>query len=240
MLLSILGGGDLTTAIISLLLSLPVIMFALSIHEAAHGYIACKCGDGTAKALGRLTLNPIKHLDPIGFLFMMLVGYGWAKPVPINTRNFRNHKQGMALSAAAGPASNLIMGLISAVFYGVFYALYVFALNKVGIGFVSNLAYWTTILCMLGAQINLIFAFFNLIPVPPFDGSRLALAFLPTKAYFGIMRYERQILLGVLIAMILINNLLHISPFGWLAEKLIDLISTPISNGCWKLLYPML
>ena len=120
MLLSLLQGGDFKSIIVSLLLSLPVILFALTIHEASHGLVAYWCGDPTAKNLGRLTLNPLKHLDPIGFLCMMLVGYGWAKPVPINTRNFRNHKQGMALSAAAGPLSNLICGIVSIVLYGFF------------------------------------------------------------------------------------------------------------------------
>ncbi|MBQ1233874.1 MAG: site-2 protease family protein, partial [Clostridia bacterium] len=132
MLLSLLQGGDFKSIIVSLLLSLPVILFALTVHEASHGLVAYWCGDPTAKNLGRLTLNPLKHLDPIGFLCMMLVGYGWAKPVPINTRNFRNHKQGMALSAAAGPLSNLILGLVSIVLYGFFSALEIYLLYNFG------------------------------------------------------------------------------------------------------------
>ena len=236
MLLSLLQGGDFKTAIVGLLLTLPVILFALTIHEVSHGLVAYWCGDPTAKNLGRLSLNPLKHLDPIGFLCMMLVGYGWAKPVPINTRNFRDHKKGMALSAAAGPLSNLLMGIVSAVFYGFFSALDNYLFYKLGDGSMAFIAVgWITMLFMLGAFYNLIFAFFNLIPVPPFDGSRLALVFLPPKTYFGIMRYERQILLGVLIAMLLMNNFFNFSPFSWLAEKLTDLIATPVFNAFWKL-----
>lgn len=228
MLLSLLQGGNVKDIIVTLLLTLPVILFALTVHEASHGYIAYKCGDPTAKNLGRLTLNPLKHLDPIGFVCMMLVGYGWAKPVPINTRNFYNHKKGMALSAAAGPLSNLILGLISAVLYGFFSALEIYLDYTAGDGTLFVAVGWLTILFMLGAFYNLVFAFFNLIPVPPFDGSRLALVFLPPRAYFGIMRYERQILFGVLIAMIVMNNVFNFSPFSWLAEQLTNWIATPI------------
>ena len=118
MLFSILQGGDLKEILIDLLLSLPIIILALTVHETAHGYVACKCGDPTAYNLGRLTLNPAKHLDPIGFFCMLIFGYGWAKPVPINTRNFNNPKRGMALSAAAGPLANLLLGVFFAVGYG--------------------------------------------------------------------------------------------------------------------------
>ena len=107
MLFSILfSKGDFLSIFVSLLLSLPIMMLALAIHETAHGYVAWKCGDNTAYNLGRLTLNPLKHLDPVGFLCLLIFGFGWAKPVPINTRNFRNPKRGMALSALAGPAAN--------------------------------------------------------------------------------------------------------------------------------------
>ena len=124
MLFDILSGGNITDIIVSLLFSMPIILFALSLHETAHGYIAYKCGDPTAHNLGRLSLNPLRHLDPTGFLMMLLVGYGWAKPVPVNTRYFRNPKRGMALTAAAGPLSNLLLGIISTVllaFFNVWY-----------------------------------------------------------------------------------------------------------------------
>ena len=236
MLFDILAGDSIRDILINFLLTLPVILIALSFHEAAHAFVAYKMGDRTAFNMGRVTLNPAKHLDIMGSFWMLIFGYGWAKPVPINTRNFRNHKQGMALSAAAGPLSNLLFGLVSAVFYGFFSAFDSYLFYRFGESSAIFVAVgWLTTLFYLGALFNFVFAFFNLIPVPPFDGSRLALVFLPPKAYFGIMRYERQILLGVLIAMILLNNFLDFSPFSWLADKLIDLIYTPVSNGFWNI-----
>lgn len=233
MLFSLLQGGNIQSLIVNLLLTLPVILFALTIHEASHGFVAYLFGDPTAKNFGRLTLNPLKHLDPMGFLCMLLMGYGWAKPVPINTRNFRNHKAGMALSAAAGPLSNLLLGLLSAVLCGFFTAYERFLFYKDGETTIYIAIGWISTLFLLSAFYNFVFAFFNLIPVPPFDGSRLALVFLPSKAYFGIMRYERQILLGVLLGMIALSYLFEFSPFGWLANKLIELVANPVANGFW-------
>ena len=219
MLLDILSGDGIAKILISLLFSMPIILLTLSLHETAHGYVAYKCGDPTAYNLGRLTLNPFKHIDPIGFLCMLLLGFGWAKPVPINTRNFRNPKRGMALSALAGPAANAIMGLISAVLFGFIAALKAF-LSYRGI---SQFAYiclgYTELLFQLSALYNFLFMAFNLIPIPPFDGSRIALAFLPPKTYFGIMRYERQIMIGLLVALLVLSRF-GFSPFSWIAEKL--------------------
>ena len=219
MLLSLLSGGNLRTIIVSILLTLPVILFALTIHETAHGYIAYKCGDRTAYNLGRLTLNPVKHLDPIGFLAMLIFGFGWAKPVPINTRNFRNPKRGMALSALAGPMANMILGVLSAVAAGFFYVLYFRLSLTLKAELPVTFVYWTSQLFFISAEINLLFMAFNLIPCPPFDGSRIALAFLPTHTYFRIMRYERQIMLGVLIAVMVLSRYGY-SPFSWISETL--------------------
>ena len=103
--------------IISMLLSLPIILLVISVHETAHGYVASKLGDPTAKSLGRLTLNPLKHIDPIGFICMILCGFGWAKPVPINTRYFKKPRRDMALTGAAGPVSNLLMAVVFTLLY---------------------------------------------------------------------------------------------------------------------------
>ena len=123
MLTNLLSGGDPKQFIITLLLRLPIVLLMLSVHETAHGYVAYKLGDPTAKNLGRLTLNPIKHLDPIGFISMILFGIGWANPVPINTRNFKNPRRDMALSGAAGPVSNLLLALIFAILLRASYIL---------------------------------------------------------------------------------------------------------------------
>lgn len=220
MLFSILSGSDWRIVLASLLFSLPVMLFALSLHETAHGFVAWKCGDPTAHNLGRLTLNPLRHLDPLGMLSMLVFGFGWAKPVPINVRYFRNPKRGMALSAAAGPAANLILGALNAVLFGVCAAL---TYLPDAPAFLS----WIGIFFELGAEINFLYMAFNLIPVPPFDGSRMVLAFLPPKTYFGLMRYERQIMIGLLVALFVLSRF-GFSPFGWIAEELTYLIANPI------------
>ncbi len=227
MLLDILSGGDIRSIIISLVFSMPIILLALSLHETAHGYVAYKCGDNTAYNLGRLTLNPFKHIDPIGFACMLLFGFGWAKPVPINTRNFRNPKRGMALSALAGPMANAIMGLMSAAMLGFTMALYYYLAFTGASAFVLTCVSYTTVLFELSALYNLLFMAFNLIPIPPFDGSRIALVFLPPKTYFGIMKYERQIMIGLLVALVLLSRL-GFSPFSWIAYNLTDLVANPV------------
>ncbi len=192
----------------SMLLSLPMVLLALSAHEAAHGYAAYKLGDPTARNFGRLTLNPLKHLHPWGFLCMLLFRFGWANPVPINTRNFKKPRRDMALSAAAGPVSNVLLSLIMALLlrldillveqlYGG--DLYAFAVGvaeaPVGFKLLSVLTY----ILYTGVVLNISLAVFNLIPVPPFDGSRIAHVFLPPKWYFKIMRYEQYIMYALLL-----------------------------------------
>lgn len=239
MLFSILQGGDPRWIVAQLLLTLPVILMALSIHEAAHGYAAYLCGDHTARNMGRLTLNPLKHLDLMGALCMLIVGYGWAKPVPVNTRNFRNPKRGMAITAAAGPLANLLLGVFGALLAGTLTALYSYTVYA-GIAEIwQNVCFWGALLFQLMAQMNFLFMAFNLIPVPPFDGSRIALVFLPQKLYFKVMVYERQIMFGVLIAMLALSYF-GFSPFGWIATSLTDLIVDPVTNGVWALLRPLL
>ncbi len=235
MLFSILHSGDPLSALLSLLLTLPIMLLALSLHETAHGWVAWRCGDPTARNLGRLTLNPLKHLDPMGLIFLMIFGYGWAKPVPINTRYFRKPKRDMALTAAAGPAANLLLGLINAVLYGLFYGL---SYAQLYLGSTGMLLTFLSILSetfFYAAAINFMFMLFNLIPIPPFDGSRIALAFLPDRIYFGIMRYERQIMIGLLIVMLVLSNFGY-SPIGYVATELPNLIGNPIAQGIFNLL----
>ena len=203
-----------------MLLSLPMIFLALSVHESAHGLAAYKLGDPTARNLGRLTLNPLKHIDIVGFICMLLFHIGWAKPVPINTRNFKNPRRDMALSAAAGPISNLLTAIVlagilrlelwlaDALFQGEMIA-FLTGESNFSMGF-KCIAVLTYILYM-GVLLNISLSIFNLIPIPPFDGSRIAHVFLPTKWYFAIMRYEHYIMIALLV-------LLWIFPSTWLSN----------------------
>ena len=227
MLLSYLFRGDFKTFLISMLLSLPVIFFALSVHESAHGLVAYWMGDPTARNLGRITLNPVRHLDPVGFLAMLFIGIGWAKPVPINSRNFKNPKWGFALSSLAGPLSNFLLGIINAMLYGLAYGWYILLISRNTAGsFYTSLLYWLAWFFLIGALINFILSVFNLIPIPPYDGSRILLAFLPTKAYFAVMRYERQIMMVMLIVLLVV--VYFFSPFSAVAEALTRLFAKPI------------
>ena len=190
------------------LLSLPVLLLAFSVHETAHGYVAYRLGDPTARSLGRLTLNPIKHIDILGFISMLLFHIGWAKPVPVNTRYFKNPKRDMALTGAAGPLSNLVLALIHLVllrvvlifaadaFYGD--AVAFFHTGEKG-SLTFTLMSLMVYLLYLGVIMNISLAIFNLIPVPPFDGSRIFYAFLPTRMYFAVMKYERIIMIVILV-----------------------------------------
>ena len=173
----------------TLILSLLAVVIALTVHEFSHGLVAYKLGDNTAKSLGRLSLNPLKHLDPIGALTMIFFRFGWAKPVPINPRNFKKPKRDFALTAIAGPLSNIILAFFSALLFLVFLKIYNFSDS----GFGGTLLYNTCLFFSIFTSLNVGLGVFNLIPIPPFDGSRILNIVLPEKLYFKVMRYERQI-----------------------------------------------
>lgn len=178
--------------------SLPV-LFAITVHEVAHGWVAKKLGDSTAQMMGRLTLNPIKHIDPIGTIVVPLVLltlggfiFGWAKPVPVTWENLKNPKKDMALVAVAGPAANLIMAFFWAIIMKVGFIIGVgsewFAFPMIAMG-------------QAGIFINIILMILNLIPLPPLDGGRIATSLLPGPISYKFSRIEPYgffILLGLL------------------------------------------
>lgn len=186
-----------TDTLIQFLFVVPCVLIALTFHEFAHGYMAYKLGDPTAKNFGRLTLNPLKHLDPIGTICMIFFHFGWAKPVPINSRYFKKPRRDMALTAAAGPIMNFILA-----FFGV---LVCRILTKIFVAFpaqsdfVYYIQYAALTLFSYFHMLNLSLGVFNLIPIPPLDGSRIFYIFLSPKWYFGVMKYEKYIQLALLV-----------------------------------------
>ena len=181
----------MTTDIRLLILSALATLITLSIHEFSHALAAYKLGDNTAKYMGRLSINPLKHLDPVGALCMIFFRFEWAKPVPIDPRNFKNPKKDFALSALAGPLSNLVFAFFSSFLYLLAYAL----LKDISFSndFIYQVAQNTLDFLYIFHRINIGLAIFNMIPIPPLDGSRILNAVLPPKLYFKVMKYERTI-----------------------------------------------
>ena len=181
-----------------LLIAIPAILLALTFHEVAHGWVADKLGDNTARMLGRLNLNPIVHLDPMGTLAFVIsmvggVGFGWAKPVPVNPRNFHHPRRGMMWVALAGPAANFILAILSAFLFHI--------MRRWGLGatFVGE-----PLLLVMQASftINTALAAFNLIPILPFDGGRIVMGLLPRRMAWQYSRMESFgffIVLGLLL-----------------------------------------
>ena len=189
--------------LLRLLLSVVPALICITLHELSHGYVAYKLGDNTAKAQGRLTLNPLKHLDIMGLLMMVVCHVGWAKPVPVNMMNFRNPKRDMAITAIAGPVSNV---LITAVFLFIYGLLFPFLAGSTAGGYIL-------LMIELTAQISLGLGLFNLLPVPPLDGSKVLFSFLSNEAYYRLMRYERY---GMIIMFVLVITGILSGPLNWL------------------------
>lgn len=207
-----MGDFDINAIIQQVLLSTPAILFGLTIHEFSHGWVAWRLGDPTARTMGRLTLNPLKHLDPIGTIALFLFRFGWAKPVPINPSYFRHPTRDMAISSLAGPGANLATAAVS--------GLIMRLLLLLGIGG------FPLVVIQYFVLFNLILCFFNLIPIPPLDGSRLVYYFLSGKpdlaaGYARLERYGFMILLGI----IFIGQLTRVSLLWLYMSPLIRLFS---------------
>lgn len=198
-----------------LLYVVPAIIIALTVHEYAHARVAYAFGDSTAKNAGRLSLNPLRHLDVVGTLLLILVGFGWAKPVPINPWYFGEHRKRKILWVSlAGPGSNLIQALVGA---GILALMWHYAVNP------SAIVLYLFQLLLYYVQINIVLAVFNLIPVPPLDGSKILGSLLPDRQLGMLLGLERY---GFLILMLLcfLPNIL-----GWFGLPRLDILGTIIS-----------
>ncbi len=182
--------------------TIPAVLIALTFHEFCHGYVAYLLGDPTAKQTGRLTLNPFKHIDPVGFICMIVARFGWAKPVPVNMYYFKKPKRDMAIVAFAGPLSNLLLGALCVFIY------FAVELYAPAWAFVSAFADFTVTLAVL----NIGFAVFNMIPLPPLDGSRILGLFVPNNIYYKLMHYEQYI---QLVFMLLLFTGVLTTPLGY-------------------------
>jgi len=205
-----LDWSYLTDLIISIIPALICITF----HETCHGLTAYALGDPTAKRAGRLSLNPIKHIDWMGLAMMVVFKFGWAKPVPVNMRNFKNPKRGMAVTALAGPLSNVLLSVVMLGIYGPLYILVAF-------GYGGSVL--PVLVRMIGttAYLSLALAVFNLIPVPPLDGSKVLYSVISDEKYMKLMIYERY---GMILMLILVSTGILGTPLSFVTESAFDML----------------
>lgn len=192
----IMRKGSWVEMITWIISSAVVVFLVLPVHEFAHGFAATKLGDPTPRYQGRMSLNPMRHIDYVGSLMIFLVGFGWAKPVQVDSRYFKNPKSGMALTALAGPLSNIIVAFIASFLSNVIaFISYIVALNTAGayiLFFLNLIFYYITI-------INISLAVFNLVPIPPLDGSKILAVLLPDRIYYQLMRYEKYFMIVLMV-----------------------------------------
>ena len=204
-----ISGFDFSPLLHMVLYAVPALV-CITLHELSHGYVALLLGDPTAKNAGRLTLNPIRHIDIFGFLMLVVAHVGWAKPVPVDMRYFENPKRGMAITALAGPVSNFLITLVCLLLYGFFYPL-MLKINASEFGMTCfDLLYMT-------AELSLGLALFNLLPIPPLDGSKVLFSLMPDEYYMKLMRYERY-------GMILLIALAYFGVTGQFLSRIIGTV----------------
>lgn len=175
--------------LLMLVIQAAVALLCIIIHECAHGFAADRMGDHTARRSGRLSWNPLRHIDPFGLIMMIVAGVGWAKPVPVNPGNFRHPKRGMAITALAGPAANFVLAYAALICMGLIY--------RSSLSLWSEPVYFLFVTLFQIASLSVGLGVFNLIPIPPLDGSKVLFSFLPDLIYFTILRYERYIMLAL-------------------------------------------
>lgn len=198
----------------NLLLSVVPALICITLHELAHGYVAYRLGDDTAKRAGRLTLNPLRHIDIMGLLMMIVFKFGWAKRVPVNMWKFKNPKKGMAITAAAGPIANLLIALVFLFLYGFLFAL----LHRPG-----RSLNWLLEMLYITAYLSVALAIFNIIPIPPLDGSKVLFSCISDRSYTKLMYYERYGMI-ILLVLVLLLSRTSLDPLSraayWVMDKL--------------------
>lgn len=194
-----------------LIITVVAVLIAISMHELSHGYVSYKLGDPTPKEEGRLSLNPFAHLDIMGTLCLIFFNFGWAKPVKVNPYYYKNHKLGMVLVAIAGPIMNFIIAFLSIMGLGI--------IIKVSNGYLGNISYNIYIFLQYLALINIGLGSFNLIPVPPLDGSKVLGAIIPEDKYFSYMKFEKY---GYIVLMLLLFIGVLDAPLGYVREFIIN------------------
>lgn len=215
-LLDFLRGQMEFTDFIIIIGSLAFVVFcSTTLHEYAHALTAVKLGDDTPRLRGRLTINPVAHIDLIGIIMIFLFGFGYAKPVEVRMRNFKKPKRDMAIVALAGPICNLLQAFVAMFIYS---GLYFIAVKNQAIVLLYLARFFLYV-----AVLNINLAMFNLLPVPPLDGSRLVTALLPSKYYYGLMKYERYIMIGLFV--LLFTGVLS-APLSWISDIILELFST--------------
>lgn len=201
--------------LLELLLDVLAVLLCLTVHEFSHGLAAYRLGDPTAKNAGRLSLNPVKHIDVLGLLLMLIAGVGWAKPVPVDPRQFKNPKRGMAVTALAGPCANFLMAFLVSIPISVIYS------SEEIINTLVSVLGWDVfylLFQLLGnlVVLNVSLGIFNLFPIPPLDGAKVVLSVLPEKLYWKILRYEKYVM--VVLMLCLWSGLLD-TPLEWIINK---------------------
>ena len=206
------GNFDFASIVAEILAVLLIVFLILPFHEWAHAFTASLLGDKAIKYRGRLSLNPLSHIDPMGALCLLLFGFGWAKPVPVDPRNFKNPKVGMAVTAIMGPIANLVAAFAGLLIYNaLFYLAFGFLITDIG-GFVRTfLSFYIS--CNIGLAV------FNLIPIPPLDGSKVLFSCLSDKAYLWLMRYERY---GMALLMLMLLTGVLDTPLEFLRDGLLN------------------
>ncbi len=215
MLLSAISSGNIVVILMSILASLFLVFCVIPMHEYAHAWMAYKMGDKSIKLRGRLTMNPLAHIDPVGAIMIALIGFGWGRPTPVDERNFKDPRKGIALTALAGPVANLLLGFVLLFIATAFYCVSGIVNTILGVA-IYNFLY-------ISAQITIYLAVLNLLPIPGFDGFSVLSVFLTDKQYYTIM--ANQQIISMVVIVLLFSGMLS-KPLSLVADLIIQLFTT--------------